>query len=95
MKKSLYLITIASLLTFWGCSSKEQEVKPKLKKIVDINKTIKIEEVKKIAKKVVVVTPSIEENITTEPYAMPVMVVEEAFVPEHIKHSHIEVVPHY
>jgi PBP1b-binding outer membrane lipoprotein LpoB len=94
MKKSLYLITLATLLVFLGCSSKEQEVKPKLKKILDVNKTIQVEEVKKTAKKVVEIPPSIEKNITQESYVMPVMVVEEAFVPEHIKRSHIEVVPH-
>ena len=61
------VLVVFSLLLLVACSEKQKEVNPKIKELVEANKT--------------------------KPVKM--MVIPEEFVPEHIKHSHIEVVEHY
>ena len=65
MNRSVLLVF--SLLLLVACSEKQKEVKPKIKELLEGNKT----------------------------EAVKMMVIPEEFVPEHIKHSHIEVVKHY
>jgi len=97
MNRYIFLITLGVIVSFMGCSDKQakvKEAKNNLQKVMDINKAKKTKTIKKTSKKVTVLAPSIGHNNADGSSAMPVMIVEEAFVPEHIKRSHIEVVPH-
>ncbi len=92
MKKNSLMILMLLLIT--ACSQKEPEVTPQVKKDVkkDMNNTT---------------TPQVthtrmeikhESVATTQSHQVPTEVppvVQEEFVPEHIRRSHIEVVEHY
>ena len=73
------------LLIVIGCSDKQKEVKPK------IIKTIKKKKIKKIDNNETKSKIKIDTNITKKN----MMLIKEEFIPEHIRHSHIEVVEHY
>jgi len=70
------------LLAVIGCSDKQEEIKPK--ESLENNKT-----------KIDNNGTKSENNITkVDINSTNMMVIQEEFIPEHIKHSHIEVVPH-
>ena len=85
MSKRVVLAVIGVVfLVVIGCSDKQDEIKPK--DSLDNNKTkIDSNETKKDSN-----LSKVKINDTKK--AM--MVIQEEFVPEHIKRSHIEVVPH-
>ena len=78
------------LVLFVGCSDKNQEVKPKIKKVTELNVSKELNSTKELntTKKS---NPISELNSSKAN----MMVVPEEFIPEHIKHSTIEVVEHY
>jgi len=72
------------LLAVIGCSDKQEDIKPK--KILDHNKTKKDTNLTKKDTN----STKVELNATKKI----MMVIPSEFIPEHIKRSHIEVVPH-
>ena len=84
MSRIILLITGILFFAVIGCSDKQEEIKPK--KSLDSNKTKKDTN---LTKKDTNLT-KVEVNVTKER----MMVIPSEFIPEHIKRSHIEVVPH-
>ena len=85
MSRVVLTITGVLFLAVIGCSDKQEDLKPK--ESLESNKTKK----------------SLDNNMTTESNETKIeinatkksmMVISEEFIPEHIKRSHIEVVPH-
>lgn len=95
------IILLVSLALLMGCSQKEVQVKKdtkvekkvKIKQEPKVEKKVKVKQEAKVEQEVEVreeaKVEAIEETKTTEEDAFP-----EEFVPEHVRLSHIEVVPH-
>jgi len=83
-----FVIVVASLLFLVSCSDKQKEIKPEVKKSPTIKKAPKIKKTPDVNK-----TKEVKKEIIKE-FKAPIMVIPEEFIPEHVRNSTIEVVPH-
>ena len=81
MSRVVLTITTVIVLAVIGCSDKQEKIKPK-----EDNKTVVPDN--NITKE------SNTTKIDTNETKKNMMVIQEEFIPEHIRRSHIEVVPH-
>ena len=77
-----FIILVASLLFLVSCSDKQKEVKPEVKKAPKIKETPDVNTTKEVKKEII------------KEVKAPIMVIPEEFIPEHVRNSTIEVVPH-
>ena len=81
------ILTSIFLFLLVSCSDKQEKIKTEVKQVIDTNKTKEVNATKDI-------NTTKESNITVPPKEN-MMVIPSEFVPEHVRHSTIEVVPHY
>jgi uncharacterized protein YceK len=81
MSRVVVTITTVLILAIIGCSDKQEKIEPK-----EDNKTVVAD--KNMTKESN--TTKTDSNETKKN----MMVIQEEFIPEHIRRSHIEVVPH-
>jgi len=87
---SIFLIFVVS------CSDKQEKIKKEVKPVIDTNITKEVNATKDINVTIEINTTK-EINLTVPP-VLPetnMMVIPTEFIPEHVRRSTIEVVPHY